>query len=292
MKQISIISGKGGTGKTSIAASFASLVNNAVFADCDVEATDLHLIFKPKVEDTFEYNSLKKVQIIQDECIRCGLCFNLCRFDAIDRIKNKYYVRTFSCEACDLCRKACPVSAIEPINKKSGEYFVSSSRFGPLVHGQLEVGAEISGELISHIKDLARGVGNKENKDFLIIDGPPGIGINAIASITGSDVALLIAEPTQSGIHDLKRSMELAKNYDIPVKVIINKWDLNPKIASQIEEYCKFESIEILVKIPYDRKVSHAMFQQESVVEYSPDSEVSLILSKAWEKLSTTNGKL
>jgi len=286
MKQISIISGKGGTGKTSIAASFAALADNAVFADCDVEAADLHLIFEPKVEEVFEYNSLKKVQIIQDECIRCGLCFNLCRFDAIDRIRNKYYVRTFSCEACDLCRKACPVSAIEPINKKIGEYFISSSRFGPLVYGQLAAGSEISGELISHIKDLASEIGNEKNVDFLIIDGPPGIGINAIASITGSDIVLLIAEPTQSGIHDLIRSMELVKSYDIPIKVIINKWSLNHEIAEKIENICKSENIEILAKIPYNRNVSHAMFQQKSVVEYDPNSEISLLLKEAWKKIS------
>jgi len=285
MKQISIISGKGGTGKTSIAASFAALANNAVFADCDVEAADLHLIFKPVVEEAFEYNSLKKVHIIQDECIRCGLCFNLCRFDAIDRIRNKYYVRTFSCEACDLCRKACPVSAIEPIDKKTGDYFISSSRFGPLVYGQLVVGAEISGELISHIKDLASEIGNENNADFLIIDGPPGIGINAIASITGSDFALLIAEPTQSGIHDLKRSIKLAATYDISVKVIINKWDLNIEIANQIEKYCMSGNIEILSKIPFDINVSHAMFQQKSVVELDETSIASESIIDAWKQL-------
>ena len=285
MKQISIISGKGGTGKTSIVSSFASLSQNSVFADCDVEAADLHLIFKPKVIESFEYNGLKKVHIIQDECIRCGLCFNLCRFDAIDRIRNKYYVRALTCEACDLCRKACPVSAIEPIDKKSGEYFISSSRFGPLVYGQLEVGEEVSGELISHIREKASNIGAEEKKDYLIIDGPPGISINAIASITGSDLALLIAEPTQSGSHDLKRSLELVNSYNIPAKVIINKWDLSPENTINMETYCKEQSIDVIAKIPFDRTVAHAMMQQKSVIEFAPKSEVSSIIKAAWLKI-------
>jgi len=149
MKQLAIISGKGGTGKTSLTAAFASLVDNAVFADCDIEAADLHLIFQPESIEKYAFSRSKKVKIVQDECIRCGLCFNLCRFDAIDRIRNKYYVREFSCEACDLCRKACPVMAIEQIESNMGEYFVTDSRFGKMVFGQLGVGEEISGELIS-----------------------------------------------------------------------------------------------------------------------------------------------
>ncbi len=285
MKQIAIISGKGGTGKTSITSAFASLTNNAVFADCDVAAADLHLIFKPEIKETFDFQGATKVSIEQEDCIRCGLCFNLCRFDAIDRIRNQYYVREFSCEACDLCRKACPVSAINKIDKKAGDYFISDSRFGPMVHSQLEIGEELSGKLVALIRDNAQEIGKAENKDFLIIDGPPGIGYTAIATITGVDIALLISEPTQSGLHDLKRSIQLLDKYDIPAVVIVNKWDLNPEMTKMIEEYCKTEDIKILSKIPYSRKFTHAMIEQKTIIEFAPDCESSVLLKKAWKEL-------
>ncbi len=286
MKQISLISGKGGTGKTSLTAAFASIATNAVFADCDVEAADLHLIFRPSIEASFEYFALKKVRIVQDECIRCGLCFNVCRFDAIDRIRNKYYVRVFSCEACDLCRKVCPVSAIEPINKKSGDYFISSSRFGPLVYGQLEVGVEVSGKLISYIRDSANNIAKSEKKDYIIIDGPPGIGINAIASVTGSDIVVIVVEPTQSGLHDMKRAYDLVDSYNVDSVVVINKWNVNKKLSDEIEIYCNTIGLKIL-KIPFNVNVTNAMYENKSIIEFDKYSDVSISIIEIWKVLSS-----
>jgi len=292
MRQISIISGKGGTGKTSLTAALASIVENAVFADCDIEAADLHLIFQAERIDKYEFSRSKKVKILQDECIRCGLCFNLCRFDAIDRIRNKYYVREFSCEACDLCRKACPVMAIEQIDGNMGEYYVTDSRFGKMVYGQLGVGEEISGELISHVREKGRDIGQENKNDYLIIDGPPGIGINAISSIIGSDLVIIIAEPTQSGLHDLERAYQLADSYDIDSKVIINKWNLNENMSSEIENFCNKMGLDVLTKLPFDRNVAYAMFEQNSIIEYRADSEISILIKNTWENIiSSLNEK-
>jgi len=288
MKQLAIISGKGGTGKTSLTAALASIAENAVFADCDIEAADLHLIFQAESIEKHEFSRSKKVKIVQDECIRCGLCFNLCRFDAIDRIRNKYYVREFSCEACDLCRKACPVMAIEQIESNMGEYYVTDSRFGKMVYGQLGVGEEISGELISHVRENARDIGQENKNDYLIIDGPPGIGINAISSIIGSDLVIIIAEPTQSGLHDLERAYQLVDSYDIDSKVIINKWNLNENMSGEIESFCNKIGIDVLIKLPFDRNIAYAMFEQKSIIEYSTDSEISILIKNTWENIQSS----
>lgn len=285
MKQIAIISGKGGTGKTSISSAFASLAKKAVFADCDVNAADLHIILKPEVIQSFNFDSIKKVKIEQDECIRCGLCFNICRYDAVDRIRNQYYVREFSCAGCDLCRKACPVMAIEKIDKKTGEYFISETRFGPLVHAQLGVGEDYSSKLVAHVRDNAMEIAKEKELDFLLIDGPPGIGCATIATISGIDMAILVTNSTQSSLHDLKRSLELLEKQEIPGTVIINKSNFNCEFAKEMEEYCLANNIPILGKIPYDRDFTYAMLEQKSIVEYAPEAETTEIVRGIWEKV-------
>jgi len=290
MKQIAIISGKGGTGKTSITSAFAALAKKAVFADCDVNASDLHIILKPEVKQSFYFESIKKVKIEQDECIRCGLCFNICRFDAVDRIRNQYYVREFSCAGCDLCRKACPVNAIEKIDKKAGEYFISETRFGPMVHAQLGVGEDYSDKLIAFVRDHALEIVKEKELDFLLIDGPPGIGSASISTITGIDLGILVADPTQSSLHDLKRSLELLENQEIAGAIIINKSDFNSEITKEMEDYCLENNTPILGKIPYDRDFTYAMMEQKSIVEYAPESETTGIVREVWGKVLGIDG--
>jgi MinD superfamily P-loop ATPase len=285
MKQIAIISGKGGTGKTSIASAFASLATNSIFADCDVNVPDLHIILRPAIKQSFDFVNKNKVKIDQDECIRCGLCFNICRFDAVDRIRNQYYVREFSCAGCDLCRKACPVMAIDKIDNKAGEYFVSETRFGPLIHSQLGVGEDYSGKLIAFIRDKAMDIAREQDLNTLIIDGPPGVGCASISTITGIDLAVLVTNATQSSIVDLERSIELLKKQGVEGAVIINKSDFNCDIALEMEKYCLNNNITVLGKIPYDRDFTYAMLEQKSIIEFAPESATTKVVREIWGKV-------
>ncbi len=285
MKQIAIISGKGGAGKTSLTSAFGSLAKSVVFADCDVNASDLHIILNPEIEQAFDFENIKKVKIDQDECIRCGLCFNICHFNAIDRIRNQYYVREFSCAACDLCRKACPVSAIEQIEKKSGEYFISDTRFGPMVYGQLNVGEDYSSKLVAYIRDAALEILEQHKFEILLLDGPPGIGCEAISTILGTDLAVIIVNPTKSGLEYLKRSIELTDKHEIANAVIINKSDFNCDISDDIEAYCLNNNITVLGKVPYDRNFTYAMLEGKSIIEYSPESVTANMLRKIWSSI-------
>ncbi len=285
MKQIAIISGKGGTGKTSITSAFASLAKNSIYADCDVNASDLHIIMRPKVKESFVFSFNQKVKINQQECIKCSICFNVCRFNAVDRIRNNFYVREFSCTGCDLCRKACPVMAIEKIDNKAGEYFISDTRFGQLVHSRLNVGEDYSDRLIDDVKSYACNIAEEKKLDNLIIDGPPGIGCTTISTINGIDLAVLITNSSKSSLHDLKRSLELLKTHNIKASVIINKSNFNCNITKEIEEYCLENGISFLGKIPYDRNFTYGMLEQKSIIEYAPFSATSDIIRKIWEKI-------
>ncbi len=285
MKQITLISGKNGTGKTSLTAAFAAMVQNAAFADCDVDAADLHIIFTPNIIEQFDFVGNKKVVIQQEECIRCALCHTLCRFSAIDHIRNQFYVREFSCQGCDLCRKSCPVGAIEQIDRKSGDYFISDSRFGLIVHAQLGVGEDFSGKLVTLVRENALKVANQYNKEYIIIDGPPGIGNTAMSSINGVDLALIIAEPTQSSLHNLKRMFTLTTKLAVPAAVIINKSDLNPEMTIEIINYCQENKLQLIAEVPYDRDFTYAMFQQKSLTEYKPESPTVAIIERAWNRI-------
>ena len=285
MKQITIISGKGGTGKTSITAALASLAQNAVFADCDVDAADLHLLFNPKVIKEEVFPGSKKVQIDAEECIRCGLCKSLCRYDAVDLTNHVYSVKEFACEACDLCRKACPVDAIYINQSMTSRWFVGKSRFGEMVFAALGIGEELSGKLVARVRDEAKAIAKEKDKDYILVDGPPGIGCSVIASITGVDEVLIITEPTQSGLHDLERVVELANKFNAKPLVLLNKFDLNKEVAEVIEDYCKENGIEIVGKLSYDSIFVEAMLQQKSVVEYAPDSEISKTIKGVWNTL-------
>ena len=278
MKQIVVISGKGGTGKTTIAASFAALSNKRVVADCDVDAPDLHLLLKPKVKQTLDFKSGKKAFINGEECINCGECVEVCRFEAIDEttendVINRMIIDPISCEGCGVCFHVCPVNAIEMRENLTGKLFISESKYGTLIHAKLNVAEENSGKLVSMVRNYAKHMAEKENKELIIIDGPPGISCPIIASITGVDLTLIVTEPTLSAMHDLDRVYKVAKHFKVRSIVCINKYDLNLKNTEKIKKYCKKNGIEIAGQITFNPIVIEALVNAVPVVEYT-DNEV------------------
>jgi len=276
MKELVVISGKGGTGKTSIVAAFANLAKNAVFADCDVDAADLHLVLEPKVKQSSDFSGGKQASIIAEKCIGCGKCKDLCKFDAInfDGPANDIVARTFtvdpvSCEGCKVCVEFCPVDAIDFNDCINGQWFISDTRFGPMVHAKLGIAEENSGKLVSLIRKETKRIAEEQEKGLIIVDGSPGIGCPVIASITGADLVLIITEPTLSGKHDLERVAELAAGFKIPVLVAINKFDLNSDMAEQIEKDVLKRKIRVVGKIRYDKAFTKAQIMKCSVVEYT-----------------------
>jgi len=279
MKQIVIISGKGGTGKTVITASFAALAKNKVMADCDVDAADLYLLLHPEIKETYEFTG-RVAEIDEDKCIQCGKCQEVCRFEAI---KN-FIVDPISCEGCGVCPYVCPQEAIKMIEHSAGNWFVSETKYGPLVHAKLGIAEENSGKLVSLVKQKARDIAQKQKRDFIIIDGPPGIGCPVIASLSGVDITLIVIEPTLSGIHDLERVAGVAYHFGIKTLVCINKYDLNLKITQNIENFCKTYNIELIGKVPFNKVVTEALVMGKPVVEYS-DNKVSNQIKEMWRKI-------
>jgi len=279
MKQIVIISGKGGTGKTVITASFAALAKNKVMVDCDVDAADLYLLLHPEIKETYEFTG-RVAEIDEDKCIQCGKCQEVCRFEAI---KN-FIVDPISCEGCGVCPYVCPQEAIKMIEHSAGNWFVSETKYGPLVHAKLGIAEENSGKLVSLVKQKARDIAQKQRRDFIIIDGPPGIGCPVIASLSGVDITLIVIEPTLSGIHDLERVAGVAYHFGIKTLVCINKYDLNLKITQNIENFCKTYNIELIGKVPFNKVVTEALVMGKPVVEYS-DNKVSNQIKEMWRKI-------
>ena len=281
MKQLTIISGKGGTGKTSITASFASLATNSVFADCDVDAADLHLIFKPKIKKKIIFKGLKLASIDYSKCTLCKKCVESCVFDAID---DKIKINRNLCEGCGVCNYICPLKAINMINRDSGNAYISDTRFGPLSHAALNTAEEASGKLVAVVRENAKKIAKDMNKNLIIIDGPPGIGCPVIAAISGVDLVIIVTEPTLSAIHDLKRIYNVACHFKIPSIVCINKYDINPNNTKEIEEFCKGENIPIVGEIPYDITITRAMVNEQSIIEYS-NGQLSKSIQKMWEEI-------
>jgi MinD superfamily P-loop ATPase len=276
MKELVVISGKGGTGKTSIVASFASLAKNAVFADCDVDAADLHLVLKPYTKQKSDFSGGKRATIIAEKCSGCGKCQELCRFDAIhlngagnDIIDKTFTVDPISCEGCKVCVEFCPVGAIEFNDCVNGQWFISDTRFGPMVHAKLGIAEENSGKLVTLIRKEAKNIAVEREKNLIIVDGSPGIGCPVIASITGADLVLIITEPTLSGKHDLGRVADLAARFDIPTLLCINKSDLNPEITQQITEEADNRGIKLAGNVRYDKAFTKAQIMKATVIEYT-----------------------
>jgi MinD superfamily P-loop ATPase len=283
MKEVAVLSGKGGTGKTSIVGSFASLAKSKVLVDCDVDAADLHLLLQPTIREKHEFWSGQVAFIDKEKCTQCGLCQEQCRFAAI----KDFNVDTVSCEGCGFCSHICPVEAITMEENMAGHWFTSATRYGPLVHARLGIAQENSGKLVALVRQQARKMAEKEGADYIISDGPPGIGCPVISSLSGANLALLVTEPTLSGIHDLKRVLDVCHHFSVPALVCINKYDINEGNTRQIEKFCLGQGIEVAARIPFDNIVTQAMVAGLPVVEYSRDG-VSQQIEAVWEIVATS----
>ena len=286
MQEITILSGKGGAGKTSVVAAMASLAKNAVFCDNDVDAADLHLIFHPEIKEEHAFSSGSKALIDTEICSACGLCMEHCRFNAIHPNKNGIpEVNPFQCEGCRLCERICPEQAITSVQYNNNKWFVSETRFGQLVHARMGAGEENSGRLVTEIRKKAMEIAAETDADYIISDGPPGIGCPVIASITGTGKVLLVIEPSRSGLHDAKRLLKLVESFRIPVYAVINKFDINLEITAQTEKFLQEKSIPLIGKVPFDTILVDSMVAGKSMVEFAPDSEPGQEFKSIWEKL-------
>jgi len=281
MKEVVILSGKGGTGKTSIVGSFAAIAQNKVMADCDVDAADLHLLLTPSVKEENEFWSGQVAIIDEEKCTQCGLCQELCRFDAI----SDYRVNPISCEGCGFCLHVCPVEAITMNECRAGDWFISNTKYGPLVNARLGIAQENSGKLVALVRQHAKELAESGGLDYIISDGPPGIGCPVISSLSGANLSLLVTEPTLSGIHDLERVLGVCHHFGIPALVCINKYDINEDNTRQIENYCLNQGVEVAARIPFDNVVTEALVLGQPVVEYS-DGKVTQEIQRLWQKVT------
>ena len=285
--ETAVISGKGGTGKSSISAAFATLGERVVLADCDVDAANLYLLFNPIHEDEQIYIAGTKAVIDYTLCNSCGVCMDYCRFGAV-RLSNSdgsYSIDDISCDGCRLCQRVCPNGAITMINNDKSRMYSGSFRNGKMVYGRLAPGEENSGKLVNMVRDRARVLSRESGIDEIIIDGPPGTGCAVISSITGTDRVVVVTEPTSSGLHDLKRTIEIASKFGFSAWVIINKYDLNISMSDQIESYCSQEGIRVAGRVKFDPVVVESMLKGKSLFEYAPDSQVSLEIREIWERI-------
>jgi len=281
MRQITVISGKGGTGKTTVTAALAHLARNAVIADCDVDAPDLHLILAPEVLETQEFAGSKVAVKDDDICTSCGICLEHCRFDAITE---DLRILEDSCEGCAVCEIVCPTGAIWMKDRLSGHAYRSMTRFGPMAHALLRTAEEASGKLVTLVRNNARNLAGEHGIDLIIIDGPPGIGCPVISAISGVDMVLVVTEPTLSALHDLDRVLGVAEHFGIPALVCINKHDINPGNARRIEEHCAGRGVEVIERIDYDPSVTEAMVAGRAVTEHG-DGPVVRQMRALWDEL-------
>jgi len=282
MKQLTILSGKGGTGKTSITASFAVLARNAVVADCDVDAPDLHMLLHPEVIETSEFKCSKVAIINEKQCIRCGLCKEKCAFEAITE---DLKVDAIVCEGCGVCKHVCPANAIIMIERISGNAYISKTEYGFMSHALLNPGESNSGKLVTLVRQNAKTIAEKEHRDLIIIDGSPGIGCAVIASITGVDAGLVVTEPTLSGIHDLKRVLKLLEHFNVTPLVCINMYDINAENTNKILRFCKEQGIEVVGIVPFNPEVTKAMVNGKTIIEHSPKSSLAEEITSMWRKI-------
>ena len=272
-KEIMVISGKGGTGKTTITAALSVLSknefnNNKIFADCDVDAADLHLLLKPEIIQKTEFSGGNAFVIDNKKCIGCGKCEEYCRFDAVKKDNEKFKINEFSCEGCGVCLLACPVNAISEKPNINGHWFISNTKQGQMVHARLGIAEENSGKLVSTVRTNASKLANRTGKGWILGDGPPGVGCPVIASVAGVNLALIITEPTVSGIHDMKRTLDLVKHFKIQTVVIINKADLNIEMTKKIESIAELSHAQVIAKIPFDRNINDALIAGKTIIEH------------------------
>ena len=280
MKEVVFLSGKGGTGKTSVVASVASLARDKVMVDCDVDAADLHLILKPVNQEKHQFWSGQVASIDSSKCFQCGLCATLCRFEAIEG----FYIDPVSCEGCGLCVRLCPFKAINEHDNLSGHWFISETSYGKMVHARLGIAEENTGKLVALVREKARAIAKADGHNLIISDGPPGIGCPVISSLSGVDLAVIITEPTLSGIYDLERVLGVCRHFGVRPLVCINKYDLNEDNTRGIENYCQEQGVEAIGRIPFDIVVTEAMVHGLPVVEYS-QGRVSQEIANLWQSV-------
>ena len=286
MKEITIVSGKGGTGKTTVTAALATTGDNLVLCDGDVDAADLHLILKPQILESHVFEGAWVASIDQELCTHCGLCTEYCRFDAISTNESgNLSIDPFKCEGCRLCERICPSKAIQSEKSINNSWYVSETRAGIMTHATMGPGEENSGKLVAQVRKKAREIAKERGANVLLTDGPPGTGCAAISSITGTDAVLLVIESSMSSLHDASRLVELVGQFNIPLFAIINKFDIHTEVSIVIEEFLSEQSIPLMGKIPFDELVVQAMVAERSVPEYAPDSEFSNIIRSIWEQL-------
>jgi MinD superfamily P-loop ATPase len=282
MRELVILSGKGGTGKTSITAAFASLARNMVLCDADVDAADLHLILNPDFKETMEFKGGHEAVINPDFCTQCGRCMEVCRFWAV---KDSFEIDPIDCEGCGVCVDLCPEKAIDFPETVSGQWYISGTRFGPMVHARLGIAQENSGKLVSLIRSEAKKLAVKNKLDLILTDGPPGIGCPVIASIGQATAILIVAEPTVSGIHDMERVGHLSKHFNIPAMVCINKYDLNPEQTQAIETLAQKADITVVGRISFDPAFTEAMIEAKTIFEYNHTSQAGKEVRQIWDRV-------
>ncbi len=282
MRELVILSGKGGTGKTSITAAFASLAQNMVLCDADVDAADLHLILKPDFKQTMEFKGGHKALINPALCTQCGRCIEVCRFKAV---KDSFEIDPIDCEGCGVCVDLCPEKAIDFPETVCGRWYISDTRLGPMVHARLGIAQENSGKLVALIRDEAKKLAAKNNLDLILTDGPPGIGCPVIASMGQATAILIVAEPTVSGIHDMERVGQLSKHFNIPTMVCINKFDLNPEQTQAIEDLAQKADMPVVGRITFDQTFTKAMIKAQTIFEYNQHSQACIEVRQIWDKV-------
>lgn len=287
MKELVVISGKGGTGKTSLMAAFAALTENMVLCDADVDAADLHLLMNPDIQESHDFQGGGTAVILTDRCIECGLCRDLCRWDAISEA---FEVDPVECEGCGVCVDFCPERAIDFPIKTCGEWFISNTRFGPMVHARLGIAEENSGKLVTLVRQEAKKLAQKNKFDLLITDGPPGVGCPVIASVGGASAILIVAEPTVSGLHDMERVAQLAAHFNVPGMVCVNKFDLNPDQTAGIEKLARENNITVVGRVPFDPVFTESMVQGKTIIEYQTTSKVGQTVKEIWSKIREAIG--
>ena len=291
MKQLVILSGKGGTGKTIITAAFAQLAsqngyaNQVILADADVDAANLELVLQPQLLEEQDFKGGHLTVIHQETCSSCGDCQTICRFDAINYINNLYMVDPIACDGCAACVYQCPTGSITMHEQVVGKFYVSESRYGPLYHAHLYPGQDNSGKLVTLVKQRARLQALDENRQLVLVDGPPGIGCPVISTISGADLALIVAEPTVAGVQDMRRVLQTVQHFGVRAMVCINKADIYPAGADEIESYCLESGIEIVGRIPFDLTVASAMVAGEAVTAFQPKAPSSVAIAAVWVKV-------
>jgi MinD superfamily P-loop ATPase containing an inserted ferredoxin domain len=283
--EIAVISGKGGTGKSSISSAFVSVAKSAVVVDCDVDASNLYLLFSPLCKEEEAFVSGSHAVVNNDKCTNCNTCIDLCRFDAISKVDGKIRISESACDGCYLCSRVCPVQAIKMIPADKSRMYAGTFRYGDMVYGRLAPGEENSGKMVNLLREKAKRYVEDYGYDTIILDGPPGIGCPVISTITGVDKVVVVTEPTLSGFLDMKRVIEVVCRFSVQISVIVNKYDLNPDICEQIDKWCEEMEIPVVAHLPFDAQIVEAMIAGKTIIEYNKDCEVSRLIENAYNTI-------